>query len=145
MRLGFWQKTAMFATVAGVSLSGLLWFILHDVISDDVGDAARLLLIVHGVSSYALLVAVGSLLPLHVRAGWRQRRNTVTGILVTATMAVLSVTALMLYYGGEETQSVAKWIHLAFGFFCFALFPAHAFLRTKSHPSDSRSRLLNTA
>lgn len=139
MRLGLWQKTAVFATVAAVSLSGLLWFILHDVVTDDFNDMAHVLLTMHGISSYALLVAIGSLLPLHVRAGWRSRRNIVTGILVTTTMAVLCVTALMLYYGGEETQGVAKWVHLAFGFGCFVLFPAHAFLWARPRPSDVQS------
>jgi hypothetical protein len=129
MRLGFWQKTAVFATVALVGISGLLWFVLHDVVADEWADTARLLLTLHGVSAYALLVALGSLLPLHIRSGWLRRRNTVTGVTVTATMAVLSATALVLYYGGEEMQAAAKWIHLAFGFACFVLFPAHAFFR----------------
>ena len=139
MRLGFWQKTAVFASVAGVGLSGLLWFILHDIAAGDFGDAAYLLLTLHGASSYALLVAVGSLLPLHVRTGWRRGRNMVTGIMVTVIMAVLSISALMLYYGGEETQGFAKWIHLVFGFGCFALFPAHALVRARQHPTDSHS------
>jgi len=33
MRLGFWQKFATFSTAAAVGLSGLLWFVLHDVMS----------------------------------------------------------------------------------------------------------------
>ena len=132
MRLGFWQRTAVLAAVAMVSLTGISWFVLHDVIAGDWIDTTQLLLTLHGVSAYALLVAIGSLLPLHVRAGWLRRRNILTGVTVTAIMAILSVTALMLYYGGEQTQSAAKWVHLAFGFGCVILFPAHAFLRTKS-------------
>lgn len=141
MRLGVWQKTAVFATVAVVGLSGLLWFVLHDVVADELGDTTHLLLSLHGVSAYALLVAVGSLLPLHVRAGWRSGRNTITGVVTTAAMAVLSVTALMLYYGGEETQAAVKWIHLAFGFALLAVFPAHAFSRmTRVIPDDEALR-----
>ncbi|MEH2490860.1 hypothetical protein [Bradyrhizobium sp. AZCC 2230] len=135
MRLAFWQKTAVFFAVAAVGLSGLLWFVLHDIVAEDGSELTCFLLMLHGVASYALLVAVGSLLPLHIRAGWLRRRNIVTGILVTVIMAVLSVTALMLYYGSEETQAVAKWAHLAFGFGCLVLFPAHAFLRVRPRPS----------
>jgi hypothetical protein len=134
MRLGFWQKLAIFSTSAAVGVSGLLWFFLHDVLpeSDEVADLAHLLLIVHGVSSYALLVAVGSLLPVHVRSGWQRRRNLVTGLTVTSALAILGATALVLYYGGEEMHAPAKWLHLIFGFACFVVFPAHAFLGERS-------------
>lgn len=122
MRLGFWQKLAVFSTTAVVGLSGLLWFILHDVVVDEPGDVSHLLLTLHGVSSYALLVAVGSLLPLHVRSGWLRRRNMVTGLMVTATMAILSVTALVLYYGSEEMLEPAKWVHLGLASAVFSCF-----------------------
>ena len=63
-------------------------------------------------------------------AGWTSSDDTIAsvsatglatpakagGVTVTATLAVLSATGLMLYYGGEETQAVAKWLHVAFGF-----------------------------
>ncbi|MDE2603990.1 MAG: hypothetical protein KGL62_16715 [Bradyrhizobium sp.] len=129
MRLGFWQKLAIYGTTAMVGLSGLLWFILHDVVADDTGDWSHLLLVLHGASAYALLVAVGSLLPLHVRAGWLRRRNLATGLMVIAVMAVLGITALMLYYGSEEWQMAAKWLHLIIGLAGFVLFPAHTFMR----------------
>src|ERR1700730_9774123 len=132
MRLGFWQKMAVFSTVAAVGLSGLLWFVLHDVVAEAWSESAHLLLTVHGVSAYALLVAVGSLLPLHVRSGWRRRHNVITGVMITATMAALSVTALGLYYGEEQTQAVAKWLHLAFGAGSLILFPAHALLKANT-------------
>jgi len=141
MRLGFWQKMAVFSTVAAVGLSGLLWFVLHDVVAEEWRESTHLLLTVHGVSAYALLVAVGSLLPLHVRSGWLRKRNVITGVMITAIMVALSVTALMLYYGGEETQAAAKWLHLAFGLGSFVLFPAHALLipRMGSVPCSLRS------
>ena len=135
MRLGFWQKLAIFSTAAAVAFSGLLWFVLHDVMSaesDEMADIAHMLLIVHGAASYALLVAVGSLLPVHVRSGWQRRRNLTTGLTVTAAIAILGATALLLYYGGEELHAPAKWLHLIFGLACLALFPAHAFLGEKS-------------
>ncbi|WP_426411212.1 hypothetical protein [Bradyrhizobium ganzhouense] len=128
----------VFVTVAMVALSGLLWFVLHDMLAEDWSESTRILLTLHGVTSYALLVAIGSLLPLHVRAGWLRRRNLVTGILVTASMTVLSVTALVLYYGSEETQVVAKWVHLAVGCCCILLFLAHAFLKTSPRASGNR-------
>jgi hypothetical protein len=135
MRLGFWQTTAVFATTATVGLTGLLWFVVHDMIDDEPGGVLRVLLMLHGMSSYAILVVIGSLLPRHVRSGWIRRRNIVTGVTVTATMTILAVTGLVLYYGGEDLHAPARWLHIAFGLGCFMLFPAHAFLTARSRPA----------
>jgi hypothetical protein len=138
MRLGFWQKTAVFATTAVVGLTGVLWFVLHDLRDDDPTEVVHVLLMLHGMSSYVLLVVIGSLLPNHVWSGWTHRRKRLTGVTVTATMAGLALTGLALYYGSEDLQIPAKWLHLAIGLGCFVLFPAHAFLSAPSRrPSDS--------
>jgi hypothetical protein len=137
MRLGFWQKTAVFATTALVGMTGLLWFVLHDIVDDDPGEIEHVLLLLHGISSYAILVVIGSLLPRHVRSGWMRRRNLVTGLTVTAVMAILAVTGLGLYYGGEDLHGPVKWLHVAFGLGCFALFPAHAFLVRSRQSSEA--------
>ena len=132
MRLGFWQKTALFVTTAIVGLTGVLWFVLHDMLDAEPGDVQRWLLMLHGMSSYVQLVVIGSLLPHHVWSGWAHRRNILTGVTVTAMMAALAMTGLALYYGGAELQHSARWLHLAVGLGCFVLFPAHAFLTTHS-------------
>src|SRR5260370_13108 len=56
MRLGVWQKSAVYTTVITVGASGLIWFVVHDFISDEQSDVTRALLTLHGVASYALLV-----------------------------------------------------------------------------------------
>jgi len=136
MRLGLWQKIAVFATTAVVGVTGLLWLVLHDMFDDELGDATHVLLMLHGISSYAILVVIGSLLPRHVRLGWLRRRNLMTGITVTVVMTVLAATGLALYYGSEELHTPVKWLHVVFGLGCFALFPAHAFLTARSRQSS---------
>jgi len=136
MQLRLWQKTAVYCTTVMVGLSGLFWFVVHDVLANEPGDLIRLLLTLHGVSAYALLVAIGSLLPIHVRSGWRRRRNLVTGLTVITLTAVLGVTALVLYYGDEDLQQPAKWLHLAFGFAFFVVFPAHALVKSTQRQSS---------
>jgi hypothetical protein len=145
MRLRFWQKTAVFATTAIVGVTGLLWFVLHDMIDDEPGELAHVLLILHGVSSYVILVVIGSLLPRHVRSGWVRRRNLMTGVTVTAVMAVLAVTGLGLYYGNEDLHAPARWLHVAFGLGCFALFPAHAFLAARLRRSSESTTASQSA
>lgn len=125
MRLGFWQQTAVYTTLAIVGLSGLLWFALHDLVEEEPSELQRTLLVLHGVSAFASLIVFGSLFPLHMRSAWLRRRNIATGASVTIVMAILIVTALLLYYGGEETRAAARWIHIGVGLLCFAVFPIH--------------------
>ncbi|RXG87918.1 cytochrome b/b6 domain-containing protein [Bradyrhizobium zhanjiangense] len=128
MRLGFVQKSAVWTATAVVALTGAAWFVLHDLIDAEPGESERLLLMLHGISAYAVLIAIGSLLPLHVRSGWHRRRKRWTGGTTLAMLALLAMTGLVLYYGGEQTREPARWIHIAIGIACMALFPIHALL-----------------
>ncbi|WP_456852650.1 cytochrome b/b6 domain-containing protein [Bradyrhizobium sp. USDA 4501] len=111
-----------------VALSGVAWFVLHDLSDAEPGETERLLLMLHGISAYAVLVAIGSLLPLHVRSGWHRRRKRWTGGTTLAMLVLLAMTGLVLYYGAESTREPARWIHIAVGLACMALFPVHAML-----------------
>ncbi len=128
MRLGFWQQAAVYTTLVVVGLSGLLWFALHDFIDGEPGELQRALLVLHGVSAFAALIVLGSLVPLHMRSGWLRRRNIASGACITAMMAILSVSALLLYYGGEDAREAARWIHIGVGILAFAAFPVHVVL-----------------
>lgn len=128
MRLGLVQKSAVWTATAVVSLSGTAWFVLHDLIEAEPGEPERMLLMLHGISAYAALVAIGSLLPLHVRSGWHRRRKRWSGGSTLAMLVLLAVTGLVLYYGGEATREPARWTHIAIGISCMALFPLHALL-----------------
>lgn len=138
MRLGTIQKGAVWTATAMVALSGVAWFVLHDLIDTEPGEPERLLLMLHGISAYAVLIAIGSLLPLHVRSGWYRRRKRWTGGTTLAILVLLAMTGLVLYYGGEATREPARWIHIAIGIACIALFPVHAlFAATVRRSADS--------
>lgn len=135
MRLGFVQKSAVWTATTVVALSGVAWFVLHDLIDAEPGETERLLLMLHGISAYAVLIAIGSLLPLHVRSGWHRRRKRWTGGSTLAMLVLLAVTGLVLYYGGEATREPARWIHVTIGIACIALFPTHALFAATARPS----------
>lgn len=157
MRLGRLQKSVVWTTIATVALTGLAWFVLHDVIETEPGESERLLLMLHGISAYATLIVMGSLLPLHVRSGWHRRRKRWTGGITLATLVLLAVTGLLLYYGGEQSRETARWIHIGIGIACMALFPVHAMLAAaikrstgdatspQEEASESRARLASAS
>jgi len=125
MRLARWQRLLVYGSLLVVALSGVLWFVLHDFIGDEPDAVQRLLLIVHGASAFAVLMAFGSLFPVHMRAGWLRRLNLATGLGLIGGMAVLIVTALVLYYGSEDSHLWARWLHIGVGLLGIAVFPVH--------------------
>jgi len=125
MRLGRWHRRFVLAILILVAVSGLLWFVLHDMMGREANEVLRTLLIVHGVTAFGTAIAFGSLLPLHIFVGCRQRRNLVTGLGLALVMTVLIVSALLLYYGGEETRRWARLIHLWVGIPAIIALPLH--------------------
>lgn len=145
MRLGLVQKSVVWTAIPVVALTGLAWFVLHDLVEREPGETERLLLMLHGISAYATLIVMGSLLPLHVRSGWHRRRKRWTGGTTLATLVLLAVTGLVLYYGGEQTRETARWIHIGIGIACVALFPVHAMLaatvkRSSTSPQEGAAK-----
>ena len=141
MRLGKWHRTLWLAALIAVGLSGVVWFALHDLAGREPDELQHVVLVAHGVTSFAALVAFGSVLPLHVRASWRQRRNLVSGTGIVLVFAILIVTALLLYYAGEQSQSWARLLHLLVGGVAVVGMPLHIVLGRRSRKRDCCSPL----
>jgi hypothetical protein len=70
----------------------------------------------HALSAFAVLSTLGGLAAVHMRAGFRRRRNLTTGLLLLAGFVALALTALGIYYLGDERLGVWASIgHLAIG------------------------------
>ena len=80
-RLPRWQRLATYAVLVFCALSGLLFFMAHDVDMHVTGLASHILLMLHGVSAQAALLTVGAVMPIHIRQAWNARRNRTTGVL----------------------------------------------------------------
>ena len=109
----YWSAACLFAT-------GALWLVFHYFVRvhGEFGETAHPLetwsLRLHGAAAMLCLVLVGTLLPIHVRRGWHQRRNLGPGLLLLLGAALLALTGYGLYYaGGEELRpviSIAHWV-----------------------------------
>lgn len=139
MRLGKWHRWLVIATLVLVAISGVLWFVLHDVMGRAPDDFLHELLVAHGVTAYVSAVAFGSILPLHVVAGWRYRRHLVSGSAVVLTFALLIGSAVLLYYGGEVTQAWARLLHIAVGFGALLAAPIHIMLGRRLRKQAERT------
>lgn len=111
-----WHRILLLATLAIVGASGAGWFVLRDILEREPDTLDRYLLTCHGVFSGLSAVALGSVLSVHVRLALRAHRHLVSGLLLLACLVGLVASGLGLYYGGEESRAIWKWLHVALGF-----------------------------
>lgn len=128
IRLPKAQRWLTYLALVAVAISGVVWWLSHDLLQWGWMLAERRLLISHGIAAAATLVIVGGLLPLHIRLAWRIRRNLSSGIATLAVMTLLAATGLLLYYGGEDWRNWVRWAHIGTGLIAALAIPVHVWL-----------------
>lgn len=77
------------------------------------GDLRLASAALHCGAAFLVMMLVGSLASVHMRAGWHRRQNHFSGIFVTVLFFVLTFTAVGIYYFGDEDLS--RWSSLLHG------------------------------
>lgn len=113
-----WQQWLVYGCGAALLASGIAWLVSHYLLSGqsafgaDEHPLSRWALVAHGTGAYAAVLAVGTLMPVHIRTAWRLHRNRITGGGMVAVLSVLTLSGLWLYYGpalGREWISNTHW------------------------------------
>lgn len=121
MKLSPRHERWIHAVLATLYVTGIAWLVLRYGVSGDALDGAwsvvrAWMLRAHGAAAMLTLVAIGSLLAIHVPSGWRMRTNLRSGIGMLAVMAVLALTGWLLYYAsGEALRAWSSYVHIAIG------------------------------
>lgn len=107
------HERLIYCVLALLVLSGLVWLGARYGLRSDPELPHPLeawALKLHGAATMLGLLAVGSVLPQHVRFAWRIRRNRVSGAAILSLAVGLIVTGYGLYYAADET--LRPWISL---------------------------------
>jgi hypothetical protein len=97
-------RLTIFFVFGGVWLTGCTWLALHLYFEtpDEFGVARHpwepTLLWVHGVLSIALAYVFGWIMARHASEAWRQHKRRISGGLLTAAAAVLSISGFLLFF-----------------------------------------------
>jgi hypothetical protein len=118
-RLPPWQEWSVYVAFGLLIATGVAWLLLDSFVrvAGDFGPehhpAQQWTLIAHGVAAYAFLIVAGAMIPVHIALGWKTRRNLGSGLTLAGTLVLLALTALGLYYLGDEIGrhwvSVVHW------------------------------------
>jgi hypothetical protein len=81
----------------------------------------------HTFASFIMVGVVGAMMTIHMRVGWRRRLNRFSGIALLAFCALLLLSAIGIFYAGDESISRdSSVIHAAAGLLAFPLYAWHA-------------------
>jgi hypothetical protein len=122
-RLMPWSlRLTIFFVFGGVWLTGCTWLALHLYFEtpDEFGVARHpwepTLLWVHGVLSIALAYVFGWIMARHASEAWRQHKRRISGGLLTAAAAVLSISGFLLFFvTNDALQLQSARVHEVIG------------------------------
>lgn len=121
LRLSPRHRRWFYGAMTALYLSGAGWLLLHWLTTRADAEAPPhpaqpWLMKVHGAAAMLALVVLGTLIPLHIRRGWRAHRNRTTGAIMVGVTALLILTGSGLYYAGSEAlRDATANIHDAVG------------------------------
>ncbi|HTS52246.1 MAG TPA: hypothetical protein VMH26_03140 [Burkholderiales bacterium] len=133
----YWSGTALF-------LTGALWLVFHYFVRThgQFGETAHPLelwwLRLHGGFAMLVLVVIGSLLPIHVRRGWHQRKNLLAGCVLGVMALLLIGSGYALYYFGDEmTRPWISALHWILGLGAPLVLTWHVWRGRRTHATRS--------
>lgn len=140
MKLPPWHRALVYVAIALVTVTGAGWLVCHYLLAE-AGAYGRVphpqegrWMSLHGAAATLALFVFGSLLPTHMRGGWALGRGRLGGGAMAATMAILSLGGLGLYYVADE--GFREWLGLSHWALGLAL-PALLVVHIKSARTDS--------
>lgn len=120
LRLERWQRRCIYAVLAWLTATGMLWLLAHYFMRSvgEFGERIHPLepwsMKLHGAGAMAALFFIGSLLNLHFRRAIKSGRNLLSGWAMIVFLAALAISGYGLYYlASEESRplwSIAHWV-----------------------------------
>lgn len=128
-----WVLPALLVTTATIVVSGLLLtpgtFVTRaemDLIWMLPAAGRLATAALHASAGFALMLLVGALWSIHMRAGWRKGRHRCSGLTLALSMPLLALSAVGVYYFGSETlAATAAFVHLGLGILLAITFAWH--------------------
>jgi hypothetical protein len=120
-----WQSSLVIVGMLTCSITGSLYLLGHQWQIERALFANHTVLASHGLSAMLATLALGSVLPFHIKAGYQSGRKRLSGFSQLAFLAVLLITGGLLYYGPEEIRDAVINMHSVVGLAFFAIFLFH--------------------
>ncbi len=127
-----WQKSFVIWGMLTCSLTGFAYLLGHEFHIQRLILGTHNILVAHGVAAMLATLALGSVLPFHIKAGYKSARKWISGFTQLTFMSVLLISGALLYYGPEQIREDVITVHWIVGLLFFSIFLIHAFAKLKT-------------
>ena len=121
-RLAKWQIWLIMGSGTLLWITGAAWVLLHyfgeiqGEFGPETNPAQPWLLSIHGLALIPAILALGSLLVVHIPKGWGDKSQRLVGIILTAFFSLLVISGYVLYYvGDDDIRNLTSLIHWVAG------------------------------
>lgn len=127
-----WQRSFVITGILACSITGIAYLLGHQfqIYRSTLGTHS--ILAAHGIAGILAILALGSVLPFHIKAGYKSKRKWWSGISQLSFLTLLLASSALLYYGPEEIREQVIDTHWIVGLLFFAIFLLHVFLKPRT-------------
>lgn len=129
-----WQRHFVLIGMLSCSLTGTAYLLGHEFHIERAILGAHSVLMWHGIAAMIATLALGSVLPFHLKAGLKSKRKLWSGVSQLTFLSTLLVSGVLLYYGPEEIRDTVITTHWITGLAFFAIFLLHGVYTKKLAP-----------
>jgi hypothetical protein len=127
-----WQRSFVIGGMLACSISGCLYLLGHEFQIQRSTLGNHNVLAAHGIFAMIATLAMGSVLPFHLKAGLKSKKKWLSGFSQLSLLAILSTTGVLLYYGPAEARDGVVITHWVVGLIFFLIFLIHGVARLKA-------------
>ena len=126
-----WQRFFVISGMLTCSITGIAYLMGHEFQIQRPTLGSHSILAAHGIAAMLATLAIGSVLPFHIKAGYKSQRKRLSGFSQLTFLAVLLISGALLYYGPEEIRDSVIETHWIVGLLFFSIFLLHAYAKLK--------------
>ena len=129
-----WQRHFVMIGMLSCSLTGTAYLLGHEFHIERSILGVHSVLMWHGIAAMIATMALGSVLPFHIKAGLKSHRKRISGISQLTFLSALLVSGALLYYGPDDIRDAVITSHWMIGLAFFAIFLLHSVYTKKEAP-----------
>jgi hypothetical protein len=133
-KMPIWQRYFVLMGMLSCSITGIAYLLGHEFHIERVILGSHSVLAWHGITALIATIALGSVLPFHLKAGFKSKRKLLSGLSQLGFLLILFISGALLYYGSADIRESVVLTHWLVGVIFILVFMVHVIYARKSEP-----------